>query len=151
MAFFSGQGVTLARGATTPVPTAGGSHLTETYNVIALVSGLKPPGDKKVTNTFKTLDSADPRVISGGFEDRTVTLRLVFDPADTQHQGFRTDARGTSAASKRWWRIVFSDAGNYTFHFIGEIVDFEWEDMENEKEVAASVTIAVDGTVIETP
>lgn len=151
MAFFSGQGVTLSRGATTPVPTGAGSHLTETYSPVALLSGLKPPGDKKVTNTFKTLDSADPRVISGGFEDRTVTMRLVFDPADSQHVGVRADSKASSLNSKRWWRIVFPDAGNYTFYLIGEVVEFEWEEMENEKEVAASVTIAVDGTYIEVP
>jgi hypothetical protein len=151
MAFFSGQGAALARGATTPVPTGVGAHTAETYGTVALVSGMKPPGNKKVTNTFKTLDSADPRVISGGFEDRQVTLRLVFDPAETQHVGILADSKASSAASKRWWRMVLPDAGNYTFHFIGEVIDFEWEDLENEKEVAASVTIAIDGNVIETP
>ena len=149
MGFFSGQNTILNRGVTTPVVTTPGTHLTETYNAVALVSGIKPPGDKKVTNTFKTLDSPDPRVISGGFEDRQVTLRLVFDPSNTQHQGFRTDAKASSINSKRWWSIVFPDSGNYTFYFVGEITSFEWEDLENEKEVGASITISIDGEVIE--
>jgi hypothetical protein len=150
MTYFAGQGAILKMGAGSgaSLPAPG----SDTFNVINLVGNLKLPSNVRTVNTFKTLDSADPRKVGGGFEERTVAFRLVFDPADAHHTTMRTDAAlASSTTGRRNWQIILPDSGAAQFDFVGFIQKWEWEELENEKEVALSVEIAVDGAVTYTP
>lgn len=150
MTYFAGQGTIVKRGQ------ASGSSLpaasADVFDTINLIGNLKLPSDLRTVNSFKTLDSADPRKVGGGFEERVVSFRLVMDPADAVHISMKqTDAKSTSSnTARRNWRIILPDTGLYQFDFVGFIQKWEWEDLEGEKEVAATVEIAVDGTVTET-
>lgn len=150
MTYLAGQGTTIKRGAATgaslPAPGA------DTFTDVALVGTLKLPSDVRTVSSFKTLDSPDPKKVGGGFEDRVVSFRLVWDPADAVHTTLYNDANTTSSTTaRRNWRIVAPDTGAYQWDFVGFISKWEWEDVENEKEVAVSVEITVDGTVTRTP
>lgn len=150
MTYFAGQGMTLKRGAATgaSLPAPG----SDTFTDVALTGSLKLPSDVRTVNSFKTLDSADPRKVGGGFEERIVSFRLVWDPADAVHTTLYADAvTASSTTARRNWRIVAPDTGAYQWDFVGFISKWEWEDVENEKEVAATVEISVDGSVTRTP
>lgn len=149
MTYFAGQGTIVKRGQ------ASGSSLpapgSDTFDTINLVGNVKLPGDVRTVNSFKTLDSPDPRKVGGGFEDRIVSFRLVMDPSDALHISMKADAKtSSSTTARRNWRVILPDSGAYQFDYVGFIQKWEWEDVENEKEVAATVEIAVDGTVTET-
>ena len=150
MTYFAGQGFDVKRG------TASGGSLpapgSDTFTSVALVGSLKLPADVRTVNSFKTLDSADPRNVGGGFEERTVSFRVVFDPDNAQHTGIMADAvLASSTSARRNWRIIAPDTGAYQWDFVGFVSKWEWEDVENEKEVAATVEISVDGAVTRTP
>jgi len=150
MTYFAGQGTIVKRGqasgASLPAPGS------DTFDVINLVGNVKLPSDIRTVNSFKTLDSPDPRKVGGGFEDRVVSFRLVLDSADAVHISMKqTDSKSTSSTTaRRNWRVILPDSGAYQFDFVGFISKWEWEDVENEKEVAATIEISVDGTVTET-
>jgi hypothetical protein len=149
MTYFAGQGTIVKRGQASgaSLPAVG----SDTFDVINLVGNVKLPADTRTVNSFKTLDSADPRKVGGGFEDRVVSFRLVFDPTDAVHVSMKADAKtASSTTARRNWQIILPDTGLYTFNHVGFIQKWEWEDVENEREVAATVEIAVDGTVTET-
>ena len=57
----------------------------------------------------------------------------------------------SSTSARRNWRIIAPDTGAYQWDFVGFVSKWEWEDVENEKEVAATVEISVDGAVTRTP
>lgn len=150
MTYFAGQGTIVKRGQ------ASGSSLpavgSDVFDVINLVGNVKLPSDVRTVNSFKTLDSPDPRKVGGGFEDRIVSFRLVFDPADSVHISMKNEAKSASSTTaRRNWQVILPDTGAYKFDYVGFIQKWEWEDVENEKEVAATVEIACDGTVTETP
>ena len=150
MTYFAGQGTIVRRGqasgASLPAPAS------DVFDTVNLLGNVKLPSDLRTVNSFKTLDSADPRKVGGGFEERVVSFRVVFDPADAVHISMKaTDAKSSSSTTaRRNWRIILPDSGAYQFDFVGFVQKWEWEDVENEKEVAATVEIAVDGTVTET-
>lgn len=149
MTYFAGQGTIVRRGQ------ASGSSLpataSDTFDTINLVGSVKLPSDVRTKTTFKTLDSADPRSVGGGFEERLVSFRLVFDPTDAVHTSLKTEAKtASSTTARRNWRVILPDTGAYQFDYVGYISKWEWEDVENEKEVAATIEISVDGTVTET-
>jgi len=148
MTYFAGQGTIVRRGqasgASLPAPGS------DTFDLINLAGNVKLPSDTRTTNSFKTLDSPDPRKVGGGFEDRVVSFRLVFDSTDAVHISMKADAKtSSSTTARRNWRVILPDAGAYQFDYVGFIQKWEWEDVENEKEVAATIEIAVDGTVTE--
>lgn len=150
MTYFAGQGTIIKRGQ------ASGSSLpavgSDTFDVVNLVGNVKLPSDVRTNSSFKTLDSPDPRKVGGGFEDRIVSFRLVFDPSDAIHISLKTEAKSASSSTaRRNWQVILPDTGAYRFDYVGYIQKWEWEDVENEKEVAATIEIAVDGTVTETP
>lgn len=150
MTYLAGQGLKLQRGSASgaSLPAPG----SDTFTDLPLIATVKPPGNVRTVNSFKTLDSPDPRKVGGGFEDRVVSLRLVWDPADAQHAIALNDSETANAiTARRNWRLIFPDPGLYQEDFVGFIQKWEWEDVENEKEIAASVEIAVDGTVTRTP
>ncbi len=149
MTYFAGQGTIVRRGQ------ASGSSLpavgSDTFDVVNLVGNVKLPSDTRTVNSFKTLDSPDPRNVGGGFENRIVSFRLVFDPTDAIHISMKADAKtSSSTTARRNWRVILPDTGAYQFDYVGFIQKWEWEDVENEKEVAATIEIACDGTVTET-
>lgn len=149
MTYFAGQGTIIKRGqasgASLPAPAS------DTFDTINLAGTVKLPSDLRTVNSFKTLDSPDARKVGGGFEDRVVSMRVVFDPTDSIHISMKADAKTTSSTTaRRNWRVILPDSGAYQFDFVGFIQKWEWEDVENEKEVAATIEIAVDGTVTET-
>lgn len=150
MTYFAGQGTIVKRGQ------ASGSSLpavgSDTFDVINLLGSLKLPSDIRTINTFKTLDSPDPRKVGGGFEDRLISFRLVLDPTDGVHISMKqTDAKSASSTTaRRNWRVILPDTGLYQFDFVGFVSKWEWEDVEGEKEVAATIEISIDGTVTET-
>lgn len=150
MTYFAGQGTIIKRGQASgaSLPAVG----SDVFDVINLAGNVKLPSDIRTVNSFKTLDSADPRKVGGGFEDRIVSLRLVFDTADAVHLSMKaTDAKtASSTTARRNWQVILPDSGSYKFDFVGFVQKWEWEDVENEKEVAATIEIAVDGTVTET-
>lgn len=148
MTYFAGQGTIVRRGQ------ASGSSLpavgSDTFDTLNLVGSVKLPSDVRTKNTFKTLDSPDPRSVGGGFEERIVSFRLVFDPTDAIHISMKADSKtASSTTARRNWRVILPDTGAYQFDYVGYISKWEWEDVENEKEVAATVEISVDGTVTE--
>lgn len=149
MAYHAGQGTVLKRGAATgaslPAPAS------DTFTEVSLVGSIKLPADTRTVNYFKTLDSPDPRAVGGGFENRVLSFRLVWDPADSLHRSLRDDATSTtSTAARRNWKVIMPDGGEYTFDYVGFVSKWEWEDIENEKESAAAVEITIDGTPDET-
>jgi hypothetical protein len=149
MTYFAGQGTVIKRGQASgaSLPAVG----SDTFDTINLAGTVKLPSDVRTVNSFKTLDSPDPRKVGGGFEDRIVSFRLVFDPADAVHVSMKADAKtSSSTTARRNWRVILPDTGAYQFDYVGFIQKWEWEDVENEKEVAATIEIAVDGTVLET-
>lgn len=148
--YFAGQGTIVRRGqasgASLPAPGS------DTFDVVNLVGNVKLPNDVRTNSTFKTLDSPDPRKVGGGFDERIVSFRLVFDPADAIHVAMKTEAKSASSTTaRRNWQLQLPDTGAYLFNYVGYISKWEWEDVENEREVAATVEISVDGTVTETP
>lgn len=150
MTYFAGQGTIVRRGqasgASLPAPGS------DTFDTINLVGSVKLPSDVRRKNTFNTLDSPDPRSVGGGFEERLVSFRLVFDSADALHTSLKTEAKtASSTTARRNWRIILPDSGAYQIDYVGYISKWEWEDVENEREVAATIEISVDGTVTETP
>jgi hypothetical protein len=150
MTYFAGQGTIVKRGQASgaSLPAVG----SDVFDTVNLVGNVKLPSDVRTVNSFKTLDSPDPRKVGGGFEDRVISFRLVFDPADAVHISMKTEAKSASSTTaRRNWRVILPDTGAYQFDTIGFIQKWEWEDVENEKEVAATIEIAVDGTVAETP
>lgn len=150
MTYFAGQGSIVKRGQASgsSLPTVG----SDTFDTVNLVGTVKLPSNVRTKNTFKTLDSPDPRSVGGGFEERIVSFRLVFDPSDSIHLSMlQTDSKSTSSTTaRRNWQVILPDSGAYQFDFVGYISKWEWEDVENEKEVAANVEITIDGSVTET-
>lgn len=149
MTYFAGQGTIVRRGQ------ASGSSLpapvSDIFDTVNLVGTVKLPSNVRTTTTFKTLDSADPRSVGGGFEQRVVSFRLVFDPTDSVHLSMLAESKSASSTTaRRNWRQILPDSGAYQFDHVGYISKWEWEDVENEKEVAATIEISVDGAVTET-
>jgi hypothetical protein len=150
MTYFAGQGTILRRGqasgASLPAPGA------DTFDVVNLVGTLKLPDDVRKSSEFPTLDSPDPRKVGGGFEGRVCSFRLVFDTADPIHLAMKqTDAKAASSTTaRRNWQVVLPDSGAYQLDFVGYVQKWEWEEIEGEKEAAARVEIAIDGTITET-
>jgi len=150
MTYFAGQGTIVKRGqasgASLPAPGS------DTFDVVNLVGNVKLPSDVRTTNTFKTLDSPDPRKVGGGFEERIVSFRLVFDSTDPVHLAMKAEAKSASSTTARHnWQVILPDPGLYRFDYVGFISKWEWEDVEGEKEVAATIEISCDGAVTETP
>lgn len=148
--YFAGQGTILRRGqasgASLPAPGS------DTFDVVNLVGNAKPPNDLRTQSAFKTLDSPDPRKVGGGFDERAVSFRLVFDTADPIHLAMKAEAKSPSSTTARHnWQLQLPDSGAYLINFVGYVAKWEWEDIENEREVAATIEIAVDGAVTETP
>lgn len=150
MTYFAGQGTVIKRGQASggSLPAPG----SDVFDVLNLIGNIKLPSDIRTKNTFKTLDSPDPRSVGGGFEERIVSFRIVMDTADAVHISMKqTDAKtAASTAARRNWQVILPDGGAYRFDFVGYISKWEWEDVENEKEVAATVEISIDGSVTET-
>lgn len=148
MGYFAGQGTIIkigtASGASLPAPGS------DTFTALTLCNALKLPSYIRTVNTFKTLDSADPRRVGGGFEERTISFRLVFDPADAKHIVLKGDAESATIV-RRNWQIVLPDSGAAQFDFVAFCSKWEWEDVEGEKEVAATIELSVDGAVTYTP
>jgi hypothetical protein len=148
MTYFAGQGTIVKRGqasgASLPAPGS------DSFDVINLVGNVKLPSDVRTKNSFKTLDSPDPRSVGGGFEERIISFRLVFDTADSIHVAMKAEAKTASSTTARHnWQIILPDTGAFTIDCVGYISKWEWEDIENEKETAATVEISVDGSVTE--
>lgn len=149
MTYFAGQGTIVKRGQASgaSLPAVG----SDVFDVVNLVGNVKLPADTRTGSSFKTLDSPDPRKVGGGFEERVVSFRLVFDTADALHVAMKAEAKTASSTTARHnWQVILPDTGAYTFNYVGYIQKWDWEDVEGEKEVAATVELAVDGTVTET-
>jgi len=149
MTYFAGQGTIIKRGqasgASLPAPGA------DVFDTLNLIGNLKLPNDIRTGSSFKTLDSPDPRKVGGGFEERVISFRLVMDTSDAVHVAMKAEAKSSSSTTARHnWQVILPDTGAYQFDLVGYIQKWEWEDVEGEREVAATVEIAVDGTVTET-
>lgn len=149
MTYFAGQGTIIRRGqasgASLPAPGA------DVFDVVNLAGAVQLPNDVRTVSEFKTLDSADPRKVGGGFEARVIAFRLVFDPADAIHVAMKTEAKSASSTTaRRNWRVILPDTGAYQLDCVGFLSKWEWEELENERESAARIEISVDGAVTET-
>jgi len=148
MAYHAGQGTIIRRG------TAAGASLpapgSDTFSQILKVRPIKLPSDVQTTKSFKVLESAAPLSVGGALEENELSFRIVWDPADAVHVALRADAKNSSSTAKRRnWQVVMSDSGAYTFDYVGFVSKWEWEDIENENEVAANITVTLDGAYSE--
>jgi hypothetical protein len=146
MAYNAGQGTSLrmgaAAGGTLPAPGS------DTFTVLPLVGKITPPSNVRKTTSFSVLNSPDPLKVGGGFEERTVKARIVYDEADVQQaQLFADSVTPGSTAARRNWRIILAGPLGRAINFVGFVQKLEWEDVESEKEIAINLEIAVDGLV----
>lgn len=149
MAIFTGIGTVLSRGAgTNPVPVPG----SDTFNAVGQVLEISGPNVSKERVEVTSLDSVSgfKDYLSGSKDAGELQITLAWDPANAQHQGIIADAKASTAASQRNWRIVWADSGSYQVDFKGEVISAERSTRPNEA-VTLSVTIAISGDVTETP
>ncbi len=150
MSYHAGQGTVIRRGTATgaSLPAPG----SDTFTQILLVRPIKLPSDIQTTKSFKVLEQAAPLSVGGALEENELSFRIVWDPANAMHVALRADAKNSnSTAKRRNWQVIMSDSGLYTFDYIGFVSKWEWEDIENENEIAATITVTLDGAYSEAP
>lgn len=100
-----------------------------TYTTIPGVMNITPPKWTRKTADVYVMDQSAPVVKTGAYEAQEVTFELAWDPADTTHQSFFTDA--DSKASKNY-KIVFPDSGAAEMGFAAVVSSIEPADANAE-------------------
>lgn len=106
---------------------------------------ITPPVHQKKFFEVYTHDSADPVSLGGSNEVMEVEGQIAFDPANTIHQGFKTDYDSNQV---RKFQIVLPDTGNYMMEFSASVAKWNIDELPADgKELTASFTLRITGSV----
>ena len=132
------------KGAATKLQYHNGSAFVDVPNRVQIVPPAmeNPPDDR--TNLDSTWREKAATIPDGG----DVSLLIQWDPADTVHQALLTRfAAGTDTQ----WKLIFQDTGAAEGAFNGHISGWQWGEVTVENHIRATITIAVNGSVVVTP
>lgn len=128
------QGVELRRG------DGGGP---EVFTLVGQITSIDGPSGSAAVIDVTTLDSVAREKRMGLPDEGQITLEGIYDPAQAQQEGLRTDR---AARTLRNFELVLTDLANTTFAFSAFVLEFSLGEAVDAV-VTLSVTLEITGAV----
>jgi hypothetical protein len=126
------QGVQLQRG------DGGGP---EVFTLVGQITSIDGPSGSAAVIDVTTLDSTAREKRMGLPDEGQVTLEVIYDPANVQQEGLRSDR---AARTLRNFQVVLTDLGSTTFSFSAFVLEFS-RALSVDAVVTASITLEITG------
>lgn len=139
MAKLKGEGTRLQLGSGTP-PTLTFADISP---VVSIEGNEVTAEDVDRTDLLSTMKEFRPSSIPDPGE---MSLTLLFDPQDTNHQALQDDAYSPTV---RTWRLVYNNGTTTRPHdeFSGYIKSFKTTGIEQDSDLQAEISIKITGTI----
>jgi len=120
-----------------------------TYAVVAQCMSVTPVKTERNKKEVYTADSQDPVVLLTTRAAKQVEATFLFDPANVDHQQFKTDI---DAKTARNYRIIYPDPGAYQVQVNASPIMYEPSELDGEgSEITLKVSFCLHSAETVTP
>lgn len=112
-----------------------------TYAVVLQCMNVTPVKTERNKKEVYVADSQDPVILLTTRAAKMMEATFLFDPANVDHQGFKTDI---DAKTARNYRIIYPDPGAYQVQVNATPVSYEPSELDGEgSEITLKVSFAL--------